>query len=271
MTKSPSYRLSDAQWQSIERFLPTSAGRRGGQYKDHRPFVDGILWVLSDGGRWRTVPAEFGPWSSVYDRFRRWTRSRVWDRVLAALRDEKRRAGDIDDTLFSIDGSVIRAHVSAAGAGDAGPDDEPADHALGRSQGGFGTKLHIVCDGEGLPLAVAVGPGQEHEMVRVDELLFATLDENEPPKHLAGDKGDSANWLRNLLREIGIRPIIPHKSNELDRPKRFRRTLYKRRNVVERCIGRLKWLRRIATRYEKLAVHYLAMLNIAIIYRMIAT
>jgi transposase len=116
MSASPVYRLSDAQWLAIEPLLPSSKNRRGGQYKDHRPVVDGILWALSDGGRWRNMPAAFGPWSSVYDRFRRWARSGVWAGVLDALRRRKAEAGAIDERLFSIDGSVVRAHVSAAGA-----------------------------------------------------------------------------------------------------------------------------------------------------------
>lgn len=116
MSASPDYRLTDAQWLVIEAVLPSSQNRRGGQYKDHRPVVNGILWALSDGGRWRNMPAEFGPWSSVYDRFRRWARSGVWAGVLDALRQRKAEAGEIDERLFSIDGSIVRAHVSAAGA-----------------------------------------------------------------------------------------------------------------------------------------------------------
>jgi transposase len=116
MSASPAYRLTDAQWLAIEPMLPARKNRRGGQYKDHRPVIDGILWALSDGGRWRNMPAEFGPWSSVYDRFRRWARSGVWAAILDALRRRKAEAGEIDERLFSIDGSVVRAHVSAAGA-----------------------------------------------------------------------------------------------------------------------------------------------------------
>jgi transposase len=116
MPQSPSYRLTDEQWHAIEPHLPTSKGHRGGQYKDHRPMVEGILWVLADGGRWRNVPKEFGSWSSVFDRFRRWVRSGVWEDIWAALRDRKAEAGAIDAKLYSIDGSVVRAHVSAAGA-----------------------------------------------------------------------------------------------------------------------------------------------------------
>ncbi len=112
---SPTYRLSDHQYEQIEDLLPTN-GQRGGQWKDHRTMIDGILWALSDGGRWRNLPAEFGPWQSVYDRFRSWTRRGLWDKILRRLQARKMHAGDIDWELFCIDGSVVRAHQSAAGA-----------------------------------------------------------------------------------------------------------------------------------------------------------
>jgi transposase len=128
----------------------------------------------------------------------------------------------------------------------------------------------MICDGKGLPLAVTVSPGQQHETQQVHELLEPILEEDRRPKYLAGDKAYSARWLRELLRESGIKPVIPHKSNEKDKPKRFQRTLYKGRHVIECCFGKLKWLRRIATRYEKLALHYLGMLHVAIIYRFVA-
>ncbi len=83
--------------------------------------IDGILWALSDGGRWRNLPDRFGPWQSVYDRFRRWTRKGLWDRILLRLQARKMAGGDIDLELFCIDGSVIRAHQSAAGASKKSP------------------------------------------------------------------------------------------------------------------------------------------------------
>ncbi len=78
--------------------------------------IDGILWALSDGGRWRNIPARFGPWQSVYDRFRNWARKGLWDRILRHLQARKMRDGSIDWDLFLIDGSIVRAHQSAAGA-----------------------------------------------------------------------------------------------------------------------------------------------------------
>ncbi len=57
---SPTYQLSDRQWEQIQGLLPNN-GQRGGQWKDHRLMIAGILWALSDGGRWRNLPERFGP------------------------------------------------------------------------------------------------------------------------------------------------------------------------------------------------------------------
>ena len=78
--------------------------------------IDALLWALSDGGRWRNLPERFGPWQSVYDRFRNWTRRGLWERILLRLQARKMRRGEIDWSLFCIDGTVVRAHQSAAGA-----------------------------------------------------------------------------------------------------------------------------------------------------------
>ena len=112
---SPTYQLTDEQWEQIKDLLPCNGGR-GGQWKDHRLMIDAILWALSDGGRWRNIPERFGPWQSVYDRFRSWTRRGLWDRILRHLQVRKMQSGEIDWQLFAIDGTVIRAHQSAAGA-----------------------------------------------------------------------------------------------------------------------------------------------------------
>src|SRR5689334_10091933 len=111
---SPRYQLSDTQWATVRGLLPPN-GRRGNQWKDHRRVIDGILWALSDGGRWRNVPARFGHWKTVYERFRRWSREGLWGDILDGLQARKAVAGGIDWELFAIDGSVVRAHQSAAG------------------------------------------------------------------------------------------------------------------------------------------------------------
>jgi transposase len=141
---------------------------------------------------------------------------------------------------------------------------------VGRSQGGFGTKVHLIAsirDGQLLPLAVEVSPGQQHETRRVVPLVEAVAAKGMRPEKLAGDKGYSARWIREWLAGLGIEPVIPHQAAEPGRDGPFDRAAYRQRNVIERGIGRLKWLRRVATRYEKLAVHYLGLLKLAILFR----
>jgi transposase len=266
---SPTYILTDRQWLMLQSFLPRN-GRRGNQWKDHRLILDGILWVLSDGGRWRNLPERFGNWKTVYERFRRWSQDGVWDQILSELQVRKVDRGGIDWELFAIDGSVIRAHPAAAGAWtERSPEEEPADHALGRSQGGFSTKLHLVAaigSGVVLPVAIEIGPGQQHETQRIVPLVEALAAKGMTPEKLAGDKGYSAKWIRAYLLAKGIEPVIPHQKSEAGRNGPFDRVAYRERNLIERGINRLKWFRRVATRYEKLAIHYLGMLNLAILY-----
>jgi transposase len=90
------------------------------------------------------------------------------------------------------------------------------------------------------------------------------------PKQLAGDKGYSFNRVRNWLRKYGIKPLIPRKDNEKlrhDGRSVFDKRAYKRRSIVEQTIGWLKECRRIGTRFEKLAINFLAMMKLAMIQR----
>lgn len=91
------------------------------------------------------------------------------------------------------------------------------------------------------------------------------------PRRVAGDKGYSYPRIRQWLRQHGIRAVIPQRSDQVahhrGRPLVLDRQAYRRRNVIECCIGWLKECRRIATRFEKLALHFLAMLKIAMIQR----
>ncbi len=152
---------------------------------------------------------------------------------------------------------------------------EPLDHALGRSRGGFSTKIHILCDGNGLPLHFHLTAGQAHESSVLDELLISAdqclLDEDGEripwPFALGGDKGYRANWIDEYLLNLGIDPVIPSKENEdpAERPVVFDKEAYRQRNIVERLIGWLKESRRILSRFEKTAKNFGGMLTLAFI------
>jgi transposase len=154
---------------------------------------------------------------------------------------------------------------------------EPADHALGRSRGGFGSKFHLLVDGNGLPLAVQVSPGQRHDSVLFESVMDAASvpqplgRPRTRPEHLGGDKGYSYDRIRKWLRARRVGAVIPQRDDQREnhkgRPLKFDKDKYRRRSIVEQCIGWLKECRRVCTRYEKLALNFLAMLKLAIIQR----
>ena len=122
-----------------------------------------------------------------------------------------------------------------------------------------------------------VTAGQAHESKSFDTVMNAVRipqrvgPPRQRPQRLAGDKGYSYPWIRAWLRDHKIQAVIPERSDQLERhathPLAFDHEAYRKRNVIERCVGWLKELRRVATRYEKLAVNYLAMLKLAMIER----
>ncbi len=107
--------LTPSQWRRLQPLLPHRTGR-GGNWKSHRKVINGIRWRARTGAPWRDVPRGYGPWQTVYDRFNKWSQDGTWDRILAALQACDEEAGVHAHELWCIDGSVVRAHVSAAGA-----------------------------------------------------------------------------------------------------------------------------------------------------------
>ena len=207
------YELSDPQWARIEPLLPhpTHHGKAGHPFNDHRPIVNGILWILHTGAPWRDLPERYGPWQTVFYRFNRWRRDGTWTRIVTSLLDELDDKGQIDHDLWCIDGTVIRASRAAAGAGkrrtapprlggrEAAQMQEPPDHALGRSRGGFGTKVHLVCDSHGI---IAGDPrhgraGAREQGVRADDGPAAVPPPPGPgPLAAAGWRGTRATATR---------------------------------------------------------------------------
>ena len=143
--------------------------------------------------------------------------------------------------------------------------------ALGRSQGGFTTKVHLRAEGNGRPITAVLTGGERHEQIALEAVLdhgaVRRLGRGRPrlrPRAAAGDKAYSSPRARAHLRRRHIRPVVPAKKNERRQPG-FDREAYRLRNRVERLINRLKHFRRIATRYEKRAANYLTMLHIGMI------
>uniref|UniRef100_UPI003592EEAD IS5 family transposase n=1 Tax=Arthrobacter oryzae TaxID=409290 RepID=UPI003592EEAD len=274
--------LSDDQWSRIEPLLPSSDGRRGRPFRGHRQVVEGIIYRYRCGVAWRDLPAEFGPWQTVWKRHRRFAADGTWDRIHASLLAEADAAGQIDWTV-SVDSTINRAHQHGTNLPrtTGGTPNykklfaEPPDHAIGRSRGGLSTKIHHACDGKGRPLAMIVGPGQAGDSpmfpVVMEAVRVPRLGGGPPrtrPEAVLGDKAYSSRANRSLLRSRGIKTVIPEPSDQIrhrkrrgsrgGRPVNFDSNIYKGRNTVERSFSLFKQWRAIATRYDKLALTYRA-------------
>jgi transposase len=140
---------------------------------------------------------------------------------------------------------------------------------LGRSRGGFGTKVHLVCESHGFILAIHVTAGQAHESKAFEPTMARRLPhrrrgESRWPSELAGDKGYSYPGIRRWCRRRRIRPTIPTRSDQ-PREEGFDEAIDRQRNIIERVVNWYKEYRALGTRYEKLAVNYVALWLVAII------
>lgn len=110
------HELTEREWARLAPLLPAERPATGRPNHDHRRIINGMLFRLKTGLPWRDLPERFGPWQTVYSRFRRWQHAGIWDRILAALQAEADAAGRLDWDLHFVDGTVVRAHAAAAGA-----------------------------------------------------------------------------------------------------------------------------------------------------------
>lgn len=104
--------LTDVQWDLISPLMPSSEGRRGRPFKDHRRVVEGMIYRYRTGVAWRDLPGDFGPWQTVWKRHRRFAGDGTWDRVLSALLAKADAAGLVDWDV-AVDSTVNRAHQHA--------------------------------------------------------------------------------------------------------------------------------------------------------------
>jgi transposase len=107
--------LAEVDWAQLEPLLPSSTGVRGRPFRDHRQVLEGIVFRYRTGCAWRDLPAEFGPWQTVWKRHHRFSSDGTWDRILTALQAQADAAGRLDWRV-SVDSSISRVHQHGATA-----------------------------------------------------------------------------------------------------------------------------------------------------------
>src|SRR3954467_2949764 len=155
-------RMTDADWDRVVQVVRAVRSRRGDKGRNDRRFLEAVHYFCVHNITWRALPAEGGNWNSAWKRFWRLSRAGVFEAFFDALAAMSQTAHLVQ--MFA--STVVRAHVSAAGA-KGGQDGQ----ALGRSRGGFSTKIHLKADLDGRPLAFHLTEGQAGDSPQFEILL----------------------------------------------------------------------------------------------------
>ena len=248
--------ITAKQYAKIRPFLPV---QRGNVRIPNIVFINAVLYVLENGCKWRALPERFGKWHSVYARFRRWSRSGVLDRLFAALRELHAPGGDAN--CFGLDSTSVKVHPDGTGARKTnGP------QSIGKSRGGWNTKIHMVSASDRQAMIFRLSGGQANDAPEGRALLKSWADPVAGAP-LAMDRAYEGDETRQLVRDLGMTPVVPPKANRKVKWNYDRET-YKRRNEIERLFRRFKGYRRLFTRFDKLDATYRGFLNLAAVFEM---
>src|ERR1700726_1748670 len=244
--------MTDTDWEIVVAAFLAARSRRGDKGRDDRKFLEALHYFTVHNITWRALPAEFGKWNSIWKRFWRLSQRGVFEAMLAILAEMSGTA----HLVQMVDSTVVRAHVSAAGA--------KGGRRAGRSRGGFSTKIHLKTDFDGLPLAFHLTGGEASDSRNFEILLDIGPDIT--PRAVLGDKGYDARANRQAARRRGICPAIPYRENAAAKPAFFPRILYKGRARIEQGVGKIKRFKRIALRCEKTAQNFAAFIALACVF-----
>jgi len=225
------YDLTDFEWSVIEPLLPNKPS--GVPRVGPSGVLNGIFWVLRSGAPWADLPERYGPKTILAQPLPPLDQGRVWDRIMDALTEA------YDGHIQMIDGTSVRVHHSAATLKKSGP-----DRCQGRSRGGLTTKIHALTNRAGLPIRLAITPGQTHDI----QPAHAMLEGIGAGAMLLADKAYDASAIRNQLRQQGVFANIQARAGRKE-PVVFSPHLYKARHVIARFFNKLKFFRQIATRF----------------------
>ena len=235
--------ISEMAWSKIFSFLKEQKNIYIKAEEYCKRFVEAIFWIARTGAQWRELPEEYGNWNSVFSRFNAWSKKRIWEALLSFC------AEDPDLEYVMIDATIVRAHACSAGY------DSFKNEGLGRSKGGFTSKIHASVDALGNPLKFVITPGQRNDITQADILLKDVSE-----SYVIADKGYDSDELRSKLIKNDCIPVIPSRSNRKEQYQ-YDEHLYKERHAIECLFSKMKYFRRVFSRFDKSARNFLAFLS----------
>ena len=246
-----STKMDEDDWAHTLAVFRACLPRRGRKAEDDRRFLEALHFFTVENVRWRALPERFGPWNSVWKRFDRLSKAGVFEAFFDTL-------AAMSSTAHLLQVRLDHRARSRVGSRSKGGQE---GQALGRSRGGFTTKIHAKSDASGDIIAFDLTGGEASDGRHFDILLDIGPDIQ--PRAVICDKGYASKANRQAARARGIAPVIPHKANEREKPAFFARILYKARSRIEQGVGRLKRFKRIALRCEKTARNFRSIVSFA--------
>ncbi len=247
-----STKMDENDWAHTLAVFRACLPRRGRRAEDDRRFLEALHFFTVENVRWRALPERFGHWNSVWKRFDRLSKAGVFEAFFDTLASMSSTAHLLQ--MFELD---HRARSCLGGRSKGGQEGQ----ALGRSRGGFTTKIHAKSDASGDIIAFDLTGGEAPDGRHFETLLDIGPDIQ--PRAVICDKGYASKANRDAARARGVAPVIPHKANEKNKPAFFARTLYKARARIEQGVGRLKRFKRVALRCEKTAQNFRSIVSFA--------
>jgi transposase len=238
------YLIKDTDFAEILKFLQQIKGIHKHDTSRLRRFIEAVYYVCRSGCQWRLLPTYYGDWRAVHKRFKDWCNRDIWKRLFESQQI------DPDMEWVMIDSTIVRAHACAAGYGK----DTQEQEALGRSKGGFTTKIHALVDALGNPIKFLLTPGQRHDITQAKDLTTAVVD--------IPVLGDKAYDVDHFVATLEAKECIPPRKNR-KKPRSYDEYLYRERHAIECFFGKIKHFRRIFSRYDKVARSYLSFLYFA--------
>ena len=235
--------ITKEAWSKIYNFLKSKKNINIKDEKRTKLFVNGVFWLVKTGAQWRELHSYYGNWNTVFKRFNRWSRKKIWEEMLQYCAAEK------DLEYVMIDSTIIRAHACSAGY------DFLNKEKLGRSVGGFTTKLHALVDALGLPFKFFLTEGKVHDSKPSYNLLRGINN-----SYILADKAYGGKKLRKQIRSQNCIDVIPSKKNALHSVN-YDKIIYKERHLIECMFGKIKHFRRVFVRYEKTAQNFLSFVS----------